>query len=96
MTNATRPTFEKKKRKSSRMDTIVKPTVRTSSAQPSHHHGIRYSVVEIARGTWRWAVHPPESVVGWEPTSGTVRGSRGDAMTVAKFDIERQESLAAG
>jgi hypothetical protein len=63
--------------------------------EPTHHHGIIYSVVSAGPKTWRWAVHPPESVLGWEAASGTVKGARGSAISAAKFEIERQERLTA-
>jgi hypothetical protein len=59
-----------------------------------HHHGIVYSVVEVGPKLWRWALHPPVGVLGWEATGGVVKGGRGDAVSVAKFEIERQERLA--
>jgi hypothetical protein len=76
------------------MDAIVRPTVRATADKPGYHHGIRYSVREVAPGRWQWAVYPPEGVLGWEQNGSTITGSRSDAILVAKFDIERQERRA--
>jgi hypothetical protein len=56
-----------------------------------HHRGIRYSITAPVPGKWRWAIHPPDSVKGFQAASGELAGSREDAVAMAKRQIETQE-----
>ena|SRR5215472_3282832 len=55
-----------------------------------YHRGMKFYVMSLGVGWWRWAIDPSESFKGFETKSGELFGTRRDAIEAAKREIERQ------
>jgi len=49
------------------------------------------SIREIAPKRWKWEIHPPGAVRGYQPSNGELAGSREEAAMAARREIELQD-----